>query len=363
MKIAGRFTNDRLDITQLDATAGDGTVKAKGTIGLAADQGFPMNIQATLNNARLAKSDALGATATGTIAITNSQQDGGQISGTLTIPDARYEVIRQGQAEVATLTGVRRKSDVVAGSAQAAAAKPPSTFKLNIRIKADNQLFVSGMGLESEWRMDLRVGGTSTTPTVRGRAEVVRGTYTFAGKRFDLDSGTIQFDGGALSDPQISISASTTVESVTATITITGTGQNPQIAFSSTPVLPQDEILSRLLFGSSVTDLSATEAIQLAAALNSLRGAGGGLNPLGKLRSAVGIDRLRILGADEASGRGTALAAGKYITKNIYVEIITDARGFTATQLEVALSKGLSLLSSTGSFGGSNASVRYKRDF
>jgi translocation and assembly module TamB len=113
-----------------------------------------------------------------------------------------------------------------------------------------------------------------------------------------------------------------------------------------------------------VTNLSATEAIQLAAAVNSLRGSGGGgLNPLGKLKSATGIDRLRILGADDATGRGTSLAAGKYITDDIYIEIITDARGFTATQLEIALTRALSLLSQTGSFGGSSVSLRYSRDY
>jgi translocation and assembly module TamB len=127
---------------------------------------------------------------------------------------------------------------------------------------------------------------------------------------------------------------------------------------------PQDEVLSRLLFGTNPENLSATEAIQLAAALNSLRGSGGGgLNPLGKLRSATGFDRLRVLGADEATGRGTSLAAGKYITDNIYVEIVTDARGFTATQLQIALTRTLSLLTQTGSFGGSAASLRYSRDF
>ena len=80
-------------------------------------------------------------------------------------------------------------------------------------------------------------------------------------------------------------------------------------------------MLSRLLFGTSPSNLSATEAIQLAAALNSLRGSGGGgLNPIGKLRSATGFDRLRLVGADQATGRGTSLAAGKYLTDNIYVE-------------------------------------------
>src|SRR3546814_5150385 len=86
--------------------------------------------------------------------------------------------------------------------------------------------------------------------------------------------------------------------------------------------------MSRILFGESVTNLSATQAIQLAASLNSLRGGGGGLNPLGKLQSAAGIDRLRILGSDPATGRETAVAAGPYITNDVYVEIITDARGF-----------------------------------
>jgi translocation and assembly module TamB len=45
------------------------------------------------------------------------------------------------------------------------------------------------------------------------------------------------------------------------------------------------------------------------------------------------------------------------------VEVITDTRGFTATQIEVALSKALSILSQTGSFGGSNVSLRYSKDY
>jgi translocation and assembly module TamB len=109
--------------------------------------------------------------------------------------------------------------------------------------------------------------------------------------------------------------------------------------------------------------LSPTQAIQLAAALNSLRGSGGGLNPLGKLRSATGISRLRILGADKTAGRGTALAAGQYISNNIYVEIITDARGFTATQLEISLSRALSILGQTGTFGSSNVQLRYSKNY
>jgi translocation and assembly module TamB len=84
---------------------------------------------------------------------------------------------------------------------------------------------------------------------------------------------------------------------------------------------------------------------------------------LGKLRQTAGLDRLRFYGADKTSGRGPSVGAGKYIAKNIYVEITTDARGYTATQIEIALTRALRLLSQVSSFGGSNASLRYSKDY
>ncbi|WP_425230319.1 translocation/assembly module TamB domain-containing protein [Sphingomonas sp.] len=365
LRIAGRFTNDRLELTQLTARAGAGTVQAQGSIGLAANAGFPIDFRAQLNNAQLARSDALAATTTGTIHVTNGR-NGGLIEGELQVPNARYAIIRQGAAEVPELTGVRRRSDIRTPrfTDRAATAPPVGNFRLDLHITAPNQIFVSGMGLDSEWRMDLRVGGTSAAPAVTGGLDIVKGSYSFAGKRFDVTRGQVRLRGGALADPAIDIQATTSTNGITAVIAITGTGEHPQIAFTSTPALPQDEVLSRLLFGTNPSNLSATEAIQLAAALNSLRGSGGGgLNPLGRLRSATGFDRLRIVSPSETGGRGSALAAGKYITDNIYVEVVTDARGYTATQLEIALTKALSLLTSAGGSGGTDVRLRYSRDY
>src|SRR5690606_39400462 len=100
-----------------------------------------------------------------------------------------------------------------------------------------------------------------------------------------------------------------------------------------------------------------------AALLNSLSSGGGGLIPFGVLQQSSGIDRLRILDSDEESGRGTSLAAGQYLSNDVYVEIITDARGHTATQLEISLTKALSVLSEVGSCGGSSANLRYRKDY
>ncbi|WP_431470260.1 translocation/assembly module TamB domain-containing protein [Sphingosinithalassobacter sp. LHW66-3] len=367
MRLEGRFTDDQLVLNELRARAGEGSVTANGRISLAADEGFPLRVRAEFENATLARSDALAAEANGWVEVTNNA-DFALVRGELTIPEARYRIIRQGSAEVAELEGVRRRNGGDADQAYARNERQPvpeHEIRLNLVVNADNRLFVSGMGLESEWGARITVEGTATNPNIGGYAQVVQGTYSFAGRRFELNENTsrVDFVGDRLANPTLNISASTTAEGITAIIRVTGTAQQPDVAFTSSPTLPQDEVLARLLFGSSVTNLSATEAIQLAAALNSLRGTGGGLNPLGELRQAAGIDRLRILGADEVSGRETALAAGQYLTDDIYVEIITDARGFTATQLEIALTRALSLLSQTGSFGGSSVSLRYSKDY
>ena len=128
------------------------------------------------------------------------------------------------------------------------------------------------------------------------------------------------------------------------------------------PALPQDELLSRLLFGTSITNLSAPEALQLASAVASLRG-GGGLDPINAVRKAIGLDRLRFVAADASVGNKTALAVGKYITRRTYVELITDGQGYSATRIEFAITRWLSLLSTISTVGRQSAAVRVSKDY
>lgn len=366
LALQGRFTSSELQITRLSGRAGSGTISGTGTVGFASAAGYPMDIRLRLEDAQLARSDNIGATLTGDVAITNSRANGAMIAGDLTLPEVRYQIIRQGAAQVVELAGVRRKGEPLptVRDATQMADTAPSVWKLDLRLRADNRLFIAGMGLESEWSADLRVQGTTATPSILGEADLIRGTYSFSGQRFDVTRGHIAFTGARPPNPRLDIVATADIKDVTVNINVSGSANNPQIAFTSNPGLPQDEIMARILFGGSVTEISALQAVQLASSLNSLRGGGGGLNPLGKLRSSTGLDRLRILGADDTTGRGTAVAAGFYLSNDIYLEIITDARGFTATQIEIALSRALSILSQVGTSGsGNNVNLRYRKQY
>lgn len=368
MTLAGRFEGARLELERLTAAAGNGTVSATGYASLAGAEGYPMNIAIEMKNARLSRSGALAMAATGNARLTKTAGQTALLSGTIAMPEARYQLTRQGAAQVPELSGVRFKPP--RGPARITGNEPaePSPgllalVRLDLDVKADERLYVSGMGLESEWRADLKITGTSAEPRIVGPVQLIRGTLDFAGRSFELTEGRIGFTGGKTFDPTITLVAAETVEDIRVNVNVTGRAFDPRIAFTSIPGLPQDEILARILFGSSIGNLSAVQAVQLAASLNSLRGTGGGLNPLGKLRSATGIDRLRILGADETEGRGTALAAGQYITDDIYIEFITDARGYTATQLEISLTPALSILSQTGGSGQTDINVQYRKNY
>ncbi|WP_447762897.1 translocation/assembly module TamB domain-containing protein [Sphingopyxis panaciterrae] len=368
MVVNGRFTGNRLEIEQLTATAGDGSIQAKGFISLASADGYPMNISATLDNARLARSENIAARATGNLTLEKVAGQAALLSGDLRLPETRYKIVREGAASVPVLTGVRRKPPTgrrrIAGDGLAGVGGSLfDLIRLNIHLRAPDEIYVSGMGLESEWQADVTLTGTTQAPRVAGEIELVRGTLGFAGRSFELQEGRVTFPTGDAYDPSIRLVASETIETVTVNVNVSGRAMNPQITFSSVPGLPQDEIVSRILFGDSITSLSPLQAVQLASSLNALRGGGGGLSPLGALQSATGIDRLRVLGPDDTVGRGTALAAGQYISKDIYIEVITDARGYTATQLEISLSKALSILSQAGGSGQSNLSVRYRKDY
>ena len=366
LRVRGIFSNDQLEVTELTALAGTGTVSGKGFVNLSSAKGFPLQLDLDLDRARVARSEMISTTATGRISVTNTADGDAVISGKLRLPETRFKIIRQSAAAVATLTGVRRKVAAgrprVSGDADAITSLP-SNWKLDVELVAPDEIYVTGMGLESEWGANLRVTGTSDAPRIAGEINLVRGTLGFAGRSFDLESGRISFNGGPASNPSIRVAAASEVDGTTVRVNIRGTGQNPDISFGSTPALPQDEIMARILFGNSIGELSALQAVQLAASLNNLRGGAGGLNPLGVLQSATGLDQLRILGADEKTGRGTAVAFGQYITNDVYVEIVTDARGYTATQLEISLTRALSVLSQIGSGGQSNVNVRYKKDY
>ncbi|MFN3775968.1 translocation/assembly module TamB domain-containing protein [Sphingomonas parapaucimobilis] len=360
VQASGRFGGSRLVIDRFAAQAGkDGRVSGTGQFDFAATKGVGLDLSLNAANAVMIARDDIGATVTGPLTF-HSDGVGGTIAGDVVLNRSRYRLGRATAATAVPQLNIREINIPGGGEEDDVPRKP---WTLAIKARAPNGLIVSGLGLNSEWSADLKIGGTPDNPAITGQATLIRGDYEFAGRDFDLARGIIRFGGEVPANPALDIAANANVQGLSATIRVTGTALKPEIGFSSTPALPNDELLSRLLFGTSIASLSAPEALQLAAAVAALQDGRGGLNPINAVRRAAGLDRLRVLPADVQIGRATSVAAGKYITRRFYAEIITDGQGYSATQIEFQVTRWLSLLSSISTLGRQNVNVRISKDY
>ncbi|MCW1381246.1 translocation/assembly module TamB domain-containing protein [Novosphingobium sp. KCTC 2891] len=361
VEVAGSFNDARLSLAKFSGTTPNGgRVTGSGTVDLSdvATGGVKLDLRVGATNAQLINRDDMGATVTGPLRIVSSGV-GGTIAGRVRIEQARWRLgAASAVAELPDIATTERNTRADVAPARRIAAP----WRFLIDAAGENRIDVRGMGLDSEWGANIRLRGDTAAPQIFGSADVVRGGYEFAGKRFELTRGRIRFAGEVPVDPRLDIVAEGDANGVSAKIAITGSSQKPIINFTSTPALPEEELLSRLLFGSSITQISAPEAVQLASALASLRG-GGGLDPINKLRSAIGLDRLRIVGADASVGRGTAIAVGKYLGRRFFVELVTDGRGYSATSIEFRITRWLALLGTVSTVGSESVNLKASKDY
>lgn len=254
------------------------------------------------------------------------------------------------EINVPDVEGVERQS-------RRAAAGP--TVALDVSLKAARGIFVRGKGLDAELSLDAKVTGNTDAPDLSGVAQVVRGSYDFAGQRFEFESrGAIRL-GSSADQIRLDLAATRDDPTLTAVVRVKGTAAKPEITLSSTPVLPQDEVLSRVLFGVSASQLSPAQGAQLASSLASLQG-GGGFDVIGNLRQFAGLDRLA-LGGTQASG--TTVSGGKYLTDNVYLELTGGGRTGPTAQVEWRVRRDLSLVSMVGTQGDARLSIRFRKDY
>jgi translocation and assembly module TamB len=354
------FARDSVNVTSASGVDGHGgSVSGAGRISLAREGASSFRLD--LKGFRLIDNDQATASATGRATIDRAADGKGRLSGALTIDRADVA------ARVPTPSGVVAM-DVVERHrpADLPASLPPAQangdgWALDVGLKASRGVYLKGHGLDTELSLDAHVGGTTAHPTLSGTARVVRGDYDFAGKRFAFEPTSVVYLSTRAEGVRLDLTATRDDPSLTADVRIRGTAARPEISLTSTPSLPNDEVLSQVLFGRTASQLSPLEAAQLASALSGLAG-GGGFDVVGNLRTLAGLDRLALGGGDAASG-GVSISGGKYLTKNVYLELTGGGRDGGAAQVEWRVKRSLSVVSRVGGQGAGRLAIRWRRDY
>ena len=143
----------------------------------------------------------------------------------------------------------------------------PYPIFLDLHIFAPEGIFVSGRGLNSEWKGNFQLGGTFTDIEAKGQLELMSGEFLFSGRGFKLTEGSITFSGKPHEMPWINLAGQMRLQDLDILARLKGPLNAPQLAFQSIPPLPMGSILSHLLFGQDLSEINALQAAQI---VNSL---------------------------------------------------------------------------------------------
>lgn len=375
LDVTADLQNGRIQVDGAGNVAAGGRIAVSGPVDLRAGT---LDIGVTLDNVVARDPNLYEIMLSGNVRMAGRNADGPLISGRIDVGRTEIRIPSTGLGGAKSIPDIKHVGDTrpprstraKAGlepfgspaSREAGLGGPPATPpanppRLDLFISAPNQIFIRGRGVDAEMGGDLRVTGTTRNVIPIGHLELIRGRVDLLGKRFTLTEGLVEMQGSLV--PVIRLVAETSEDGVTTRIIIDGEARDPDITFESSPEMPEEEVLSQLLFGRGLDNISPLQAAQLANAIAVLAGrAGDGI--VGRLRNQVGLDDLDLATDDEGN---VQVRAGKYLTDNVYTDVSVDDGGKSTLNLNLDISDTLRARGSVASDGESTIGVYFERDY
>jgi translocation and assembly module TamB len=360
------LSNARAVVSLTSRVESGGQIAISGPVSLTSPNTAALRVD--LTQVRLTDSRIYETTANGQIRIDGPVTGGAAITGSIALGETNIRIPSSGLGgagaipeithinEPPPVRGTRRKAGLLDRAAEAGARGGP-VFPLDVRISAPNRIFVRGRGLDSEFGGALRVTGTTANVIPIGAFELIRGRLDILGRRLDLEEARITIQGDLI--PFLNIRANAQAEDTEINVTVIGPADSPEIRFSSSPELPQEEVIARLIFGRGLETLSPLQAARLALAVRTLAGQGGeGI--VGNIRGTAGLADLDV--TTNADGN-TAVRAGAYLGENIYSDVTVDSEGETQLNLNLDVTPSLTVRGGVTNDGSSSLGIFFERDY
>ncbi|HBN22474.1 MAG TPA: hypothetical protein DD412_04480 [Holosporales bacterium] len=223
-------------------------------------------------------------------------------SGSLTMDEVAYNITAAFGEDVAELNVIdpSKPQKIDKSKLKTNQKKSPNAFKLtfDFDIKIPPVFRVYGLGLDSLWEGELKVTQSLDDILMVGEIDLKEGELDFLGQTIEIDEGTLSFDGQEENIPYLALQASLEKNDFKAIVALNGRATKPSFALSSEPPLPQEEILSQLLFGSHSSKLSPLSALKLAKVAGELSGVGGGGSFTDLMKDHLGKEEVEVDGGD-----------------------------------------------------------------
>jgi translocation and assembly module TamB len=199
---------------------------------------------------------------------------------------ARAQLRGQGRLLQGTVSGRFSLLSVLLSKTPGKAAETSAAIPLRILLNLDDNLRVNMDVARLRGGGTLSLEGTTAEPVLLGALEAQEGRITFRNRRWTLISGSIRFVDPRRIQPILDVTAQTVISGYDVTLRLSGRPDELLVSLSSSPPLPQDDLLVLVTLGTtksgagkSAGGAAAGEMVRLLA--EDLLGTtvGGGMGP------------------------------------------------------------------------------------
>lgn len=312
------FNRDRLQIQQMTAHTGGGTLNLTGYVTYARTIGF--NIQAVGKDIRLRYPPGVSAVADANVRLSGTLRNS-LLSGDVTV----------------TKFGLNPRFDFalyLARSKQTPALTDPNSplnsVKLDLHVTSTPELQVQTSLARLSGNVDLRLRGTAARPNVIGRVDIIEGDVFFNGTKYHVERGDITFTNPTKVEPVLDIEASTRVRDYDITLGFHGPVDKLSTTYRSDPPLATADIIALLAFGrtreeSAMQSVSSQNFTETAS--NAILGQALNATVSSRVQRLFGVSRIKIdpqVGGAENNPSGARVTIEQQVANDLTITYITD---------------------------------------
>lgn len=323
-EIAAELTLDgrRVTLERLDGELNGGRVRGSGVIALGGPGGIEdVNLQLATTDFAYDAPLNLRSLSDATIRVTR-QEDDVLVGGEVIIKDAGLTGNVNFDTGLLATIGAPRRLDLTE-------ERNPllERTRFDVHVKTASPVLIDNNLAQAEAAVDVRVLGTPYETGLAGQLELLEGgIITLNERRYIVERGLVRFVDERRIEPSFDLRLNTTASHYDIAIAVTGAPGETETTLTSSPSLPEPDIMAMLVTGRTLDDMRGAEGdVAREQVLSYLTGRVG--STLGRgLERATGLSEVRIepnLIANETDP-SARLTVGQDITEDLELVYSTN---------------------------------------
>jgi translocation and assembly module TamB len=359
------FDATRLYFENMSAESGGGTLHLSGSVSYA-ESPLRYDVSVRTDRVRIRYPEGMSWLVGGSLRLTGTPS-AGVLSGRVTIDRV---TLTQGLEVAGMLVSAK---EGITGPSTSSPYLRNLQFDVEALSAPDARMEWPGAQLQAE--ANLRVRGTWEHPILLGHIHILSGDLYFAGNRYRVNRGDLNFSNPFRLDPVLNVEATTTIQQYEITLNFNGPASKLTLAYRSDPPLPANDIVTLLALGQTSSEAStrsggtaqsgtAGASAILSEAISSQLG--------GRLERLFGITRFRVdpglAGVGSTGSQQSAasrITVEQQITRNLTITYVSNVSSTQqqVIQVEYNVDRNVSIVGLRDQNGTFGIDIKIKKRF